>query len=122
MRIRGRAGPGLLTVFVWCVLVGGPVGASAQNTAKAVLREGGVEPGGTGTAWIEENFGGLFAIESIRINPPDPVFEGRGQRAVVKLLERGDMWTTVMDLPVDPESARDPATEVIHGANPGLRY
>ena len=108
-QLRGLRMLGLLAALVSCVMPSGPSGAYAQSTTQARLREAGVEPGDTGTAWIEEDFGGLFAIESIRINPPDTVFDGRSQRLLVKLLEPGDQWTTVIDLRVDPESARNPS-------------
>jgi len=100
---------GLLTGLVSSGLASGPAGASAQTPPEAGLRQHRIELGETGTAWFEDGFGGLFAIESIRIEPPDTVFEGHDQRLLVKLLEAGEGWTTVIDLPVNPEAARDTA-------------
>jgi len=108
MRIRGLKDLGAAVLLLCCGLASGPSGVSAQNTGGAGIREARLRTGDTGTAWIQEDFGGLLAIESISITPPDTVFEGRSQRLVVKLLDPGNEWTTVMDLPVDPGSARDP--------------
>ncbi len=101
---------GLLTGLVSSGLAFGSAHAAAQDTLEAGVRQYRIELGETGTAWFEDGFGGLFAIESIQIDPPDTVFEGHAQRLLIKLLEPGEGWTTVIDLPVNPEAARDPAT------------
>ena len=81
----------------------------AQGTLEAGLRQHSIDAGEAGSAWLEEVFGGLLAIESIQIQPPDTVFDGRDQHLLVRLLESGGKWTTVIDLPVNPTAARDPA-------------
>lgn len=103
-----RAAAGFMFSMV-CVIFAlpGPAPVGAQGTQEAGLRQHSIQRGESGAAWLEDLFGGTYAIESIEIVPPDKDFKGRNHRLLVKILNPENQWTTVADLPVSAEAALD---------------
>lgn len=100
IRSLGRASI-LCLVIALCASGGGP-GAGAQEPQEAFPGVSRLTPGEVGTAWFQEDFGGLFAIEDITVTPPPEGLGDQERRLVVKLMGPGDTWKSVLDLPVGP--------------------
>lgn len=85
----------------------GTTGTAIQSLQEAGFRQHSLGRGEVGTAWFEESFGALYAIESIQVTPPDTQFKGRDHHLLVKLLEANGQWRTILNIPVEPKAALD---------------